>query len=177
MWSMYGQPWEDGIKISIPKRKFMAWAEKIKKVYHVDSTTYEMDLSNLIEESFFKPSISRVAYVEWDNSGKVVQIKCGDNTKNEVLKEIESPILTGLIKDAAWSYEKEIRLRVDLKDKSMDKKVAIEIPDEIIDTMIITTGPRFSKTILTDDFMGVSEIKKVFLPENLIMFIVINVGR
>ena len=148
----------------------MAWAEKIKKVYHVDSTTYEMDLSNLIEESFFKPSISRVAYVEWDNSGKVVQIKCGDNTKNEVLKEIESPILTGLIKDAAWSYEKEIRLRVDLKDKSMDKKVAIEIPDEIIDTMIITT-------ILTDDFMGVSEIKKVFLPENLIMFIVINVGR
>lgn len=160
MWSMYGQPWEDGIKISIPKKLFMTWVEKIKLVYHVDSATNDISLSAPLTETEFKPSISRVAYVEWNSSGKVTLIRCGENAKNDKLKDVDSPIFTGLIKDAAWSYEKEIRLRVDLNNVSSDKKVAIAIPDEILKSIVITTGPRFNKAISKTDLPGVSDIRE-----------------
>ena len=41
-------------------------------------------------------------------------------------------MLTGSIKDAAWSDEKEIRLRVDLNYEIADQKVAVDIPDDIM---------------------------------------------
>lgn len=160
MWSMYGQPWEDGVKISIPKKTFMKWVDKIKRVYHVDPNTYENIIESPIEENKFKPSISRVAYVEWDVNGDVSVIKCGEQAQNKLLKMIDKNVLTGLIKDAAWSYEKEIRLRVDLSEVTDDKKVAIDIPDEIIRSMIITTGPRFNGVISAKDYSEVADINE-----------------
>lgn len=159
MWSMYGQPWEDGVKISIPKKLFMTWADKIKHVYHVDSKTKETIYELPLEESEFKTSISRVAYVEWDANGNIMQIRCGDSAKNNLLKSVDTRMLTGLIKDVAWSYEKEIRLRVDLNYETVDKKVAVEIPDDIMKNIIITTGPRFDKTILNKEFGSVAAIR------------------
>lgn len=110
-------------------------------------------------EGDFKPSISRVAYVEWDASGKVVQIRCGENAKNDKMKNIDSSMLTGLIKDAAWSYEKEIRLRVDLSSEILDKRVAVDIPDDIMKNIIITTGLRFNKSISMGEFDDVTDVR------------------
>ena len=167
MWSMYGQPWENGVKISIPKKAFISWLDSISKVYHVNPKTNEIITSDPIESGQFKASISRVAYVEWDDEGNVVQIRCGENSRNNRLKEIESQFLTGLIKDAAWSYEKEIRLRVDLERRIDDKKVAIDIPDEIYKNMIITTGPRFDKLLSSHEFGGIAGIKKSIFTDKL----------
>lgn len=155
MWSMYGQPWEDGVKISIPKKIFSSWADKIKKVYYIDSETNEIITSTPLIEDDFNASISRVAYVEWDDNEKISAIHCGD-TENSILKDIDLPIFTGLIKDAAWSYEKEVRLRVDLNFKISDKKVAIDIPNEIMKSIVITTGPRFKNFIPDEE---VADIK------------------
>lgn len=159
MWSMYGQPWEAGIKISIPKKLFISWTDKIKHVFHVDNKTYDIITNLPLTEEEFKPSISRVAYVNWDNSGNVTQIRCGENAKNEKLKNIDSQMLTGLIKDAAWSYEKEIRLRVDLNYEIADQKVAVDIPDDIMKSIIITTGPRFNKNSSMEEFKGIEDIR------------------
>ena len=65
-----------------------------------------------------------------------------------------------LIKDAAWSYEKEIRLRVDLRNRIAGAQIAIEIPDEIMNSIVITTGPRFNKNISKDQFKDVAYIKE-----------------
>lgn len=159
MWSMYGQPWESGIKISIPKKLFVSWADKIKYVFHVKSDSNDIITTSPLTENEFKSSLSRVAYVEWDSSGNIIQIRCGENSKNEKLKNIDSQILTGLIKDAAWSYEKEIRLRVDLNNEIPDKKVAVDIPDDIMRSIIITTGPRFNKYTSIKEFDNVSDIR------------------
>lgn len=147
MWSMYGQPWEKGVKISIPKKKFMEWGKQIKTIYNVNPDTYEAILSEPISEESFSPSISRVAYVEWGDLGDVRVISCG-NAKNERLKKVDAQLLTGLIKDSAWSYEKEIRLRVDLKNKSKASRIAVAIPEDVIDSIVVTTGPRFDKKFL-----------------------------
>lgn len=159
MWSMYGQPWESGIKISIPKRLFVSWTDKIKRVFHVDTITQDIIVNSPFSENEFKPSISRVAYVEWDKDSNVAQIRCGDNAKNNKMRNIDSHMLTGLIKDAAWSYEKEIRLRVDLDRETPDKKVAIDIPEDIMRSIIITTGPRFNKTVSRKEFKDVEEVR------------------
>ena len=158
MWSMYGQPWEDGIKISIPKKFFVSWAEKIQRVYNVDSETHNNIMDSPLSEEKFKASISRVAYVKWDDSGHVVQIRCGDAAHNERIKSVDSPMFTGLIKDIAWSYEKEIRLRVDLSSAISGKKVAVDIPDDVMKSIIITTGPRFNKSI-GKEFGDISEVR------------------
>ena len=159
MWSMYGQPWEDGIKISIPKKIFVSWAEKIQRVYKVDSETHNIITDSPLSEDRFKASISRVAYVEWDDSGHVVQIRCGEAAHNERIKSVDSPMFTGLIKDIAWSYEKEIRLRVDLSSAISGKKVAVDIPDDVMKSIVITTGPRFNKPIKKTDFEKASYVK------------------
>ena len=145
MWSMYGQPWEKGVKISIPKRLFMDWLKQIKVIYKVDLNTYEPIMSNPINDEMFVASISRVAYVEWNKNGDVRTVSCGESAKNEKLKNVDTQILTGLIKDSAWSYEKEVRLRVDLKNEMDATRVAVSLPREILESIVITTGPRFAK--------------------------------
>lgn len=160
MWSMYGQPWHDGVRISIPKKTFMSWVDKIKRVYHVNQISYEVDGNNFVSDDAFKASISRVAYVEWNTDGNILQIRCGENAKNTRLIDVDSQILVGLIKDIAWSYEKEIRVRVDLGIESSDKNIAIDIPDEIIRSIVITTGPRFNTDISTTDFSEIMCIRK-----------------
>ncbi len=159
MWSMYGQPWEDGIKISIPKKIFVSWAEKIQRVFYVDSETHNVITNSPLSKDRFKASISRVAYVEWDDSGHVVQIRCGDNAHNDRIKSVDSPMFTGLIKDIAWSYEKEVRLRVDLSSAIPEKKVAIIIPDDIMKRIVITTGPRFRNYSKTKEFGNVPDVR------------------
>ena len=159
MWSMYGQPWEDGIKISIPKKTFVSWAEKIQRVFKVDSETHNIIADSPLSEDMFKASISRVAYVEWDDSVHVFQIRCGENAHNERIKSVDSPMFTGLINDNAWSYEKEVRLRVDLSSAIPGKKVAVIIPDDVLDSIVITTGPRFNKPIKIKEFRNVSDVR------------------
>ncbi len=159
MWSMYGQPWEAGIKISIPKKLFLKWKSQINEVFYVDPNTNQISYSNPLGLDMYKSSITRVAYFELDKLGKVQQIRCGENARNTQIKSVDSPVLAGYIKDIAWSYEKEIRLRIDLKTKCDKKNVAVPIPDEIVNNMIITTSPRFDQKINPKDFDGVADIK------------------
>ncbi len=155
MWSMYGQPWNQGVRISIPRKNFIKWIDSISEVKLVDKGNKSMLTG-------FKPSISRVAYVESSEDGSINNIKCGEAKPNKNIKNIDSPLLAGYVKDSAWSYEKEIRLRVDL-DKSVNdagERVAVKIPDEIFEEMIITTGPRFPENYDLSDIKKNHEIRK-----------------
>ena len=61
------------------------------------------------------------------------------NIKNAV----RIPELTGYIKDMAWSYEKEIRIKAEFENVRNIKRVAIPLTDEVIDAMTITASPLF----------------------------------
>ena len=153
MWSMYGQPWNKGVKISILKSDFMNWVKNIREIYKVDSKTYEPIMSSPIKDEIFIPSFSRVAYVEWNEKGDVKTISCGESAKNQKLKNVNAQILTGMIKDAAWSYEKEIRLRVDLTKEIDSERIAVKLPKEILESIVITTGPRFDNYLIRKEFV------------------------
>lgn len=167
MWSMYGQPWEQGIKLSIPKKRFIEWAGQISEVFNVDPKTRETILVNPISKGNYKASISRVAYVQWGENSEVKMISCGERSKNEIIKHVDTKLLSGLIKDAAWAYEKEIRLRVDLIQKTGVEKVAVNIPKEILNEIVVTTGPRFENGILSRSIIRKHKMEKSIYDKKL----------
>lgn len=69
---------------------------------------------------------------------------CG-KAENKLLKNTPHlPDLVGYIKDMAWEYEREVRVLA-IVDKSIRcDRLAIELPDDLIDSIEIVAGPRFS---------------------------------
>ena len=149
MWSMYAQPWEDGIMISIPVKTFKQWMKEIKKVYRADLRTKKADREDFVYLNKARVTAARVAYISQNRSGEIQSLTCG-GAKNECLKPDPKmdPSLVGYIKDEAWSYEKEVRLRVDLGAGIAYKGVAVDVPDYVVDAMVITKGPRFEGELL-----------------------------
>lgn len=147
MWSMYAQPWEDGVMISIPVKVFKQWIRDIKVVYSADPRTKKVDRDTFVYLDQAKVSVTRVAYTDQGANDEIENINCGGAT-NYIFKLIDDLSLIGYIKDDAWSYEKEVRLRVDLGHGIHYKAVAIDVPEYVIDSMIITKGPRFDGNLM-----------------------------
>ena len=144
MWSMYAQPWDKGVMISIPTNLFKKWARETEYVYRADPETKKTDENDRLDKNTAKISIGRVAYTDYEYNTKDNKacISCGDAKNHNFTDLYHYDALIGLIKDEAWSYEKEIRLRVDLKDVNNFKGVSLKIPEYILKAIIITLGPR-----------------------------------
>lgn len=144
MWSMYAQPWSSGIKVAIDTKVFKAWIKKTKIIYKANSETFEVD-ENIVFEvgKTAKVKFSAVAYSDFELLNKTECIHVGSAINKKLKKATGIQLLAGYIKNDAWDYEKEIRLRVEL-DKSIDcDAVAIKLSQEIIDAITIVKGPRF----------------------------------
>lgn len=145
MWSMYAQPWEEGVKVSIPIEAFKEWVESIKEVYPIVAKAKKGTPFPITEAPI---SIVRVAYADIDSS--VMCIKCAEKENKTFGDPYCYPSLAGYIKDTAWDYEKEIRLRVDWPEDSSFENVAVKVPESVLSKIEICKGPRYSgKEILT----------------------------
>ena len=145
MWSLYSRPWSDGISIRIDKDTFLDWIYKVEKVYTLnhDGNYQEVDGGRI--------SIVRVAYTNelTKNSAEKISIRCGveENTHIDNIFAEDNDYSTGqfagVIKDLAWSYENEVRIRIDF-DREVDVEgVYIDVPDFVIEKLVITAGPLF----------------------------------
>ena len=141
------QPWEEGILIRIPIEKMKEWNNSNPSIYSADSKEHKaikkLDNAQLTFHS--------VAYTNADSKefGEQEILKCGDKDNmqfNDIHRYRE---LAGYIKDMAWSYEKEIRLRVDAPDIETYDAVMLDIPQDIIDSFHFVTGPRFAGNLLS----------------------------
>lgn len=166
MWSMYAQPWEDGVMISIPAKEFKRWIKDIKKVYSADPKTKNPDKNTFVYTDKAKIFVARVAYTNQGKHGEIENITCG-RAQNDILKSIYDSSLIGYIKDDAWSYEQEVRLRVDLGTDIHYTGVAIDVPDYVIDSMVITKGPRFNGDLME---RLKTEINRVIRTESSLFF-------
>lgn len=145
MWSMYAQPWEQGVKVSITKKAIRAWIDSIDKIFYADPKTYFVDEKKYYDVSKrTKPYLAAVAYTNFEdkNADEEELLSCGE-AHNTVLHNIYSnPELVGFIKNSAWDYEKEIRLRID-SDINYPA-LALKITEDLISGITITKGPRFT---------------------------------
>lgn len=148
MWSMYAQPWERGVKISIPLKAMKELIEELKSqsntkvflesaIFNRNIGRYEFGGENIT--SACEVSLPRVAYKDGDT------ITC--TGRNDRITRLGNPYLfpelSGYIKDTAWSYEKEVRLRIDLPDNCEYDAAYLHLSDEFLRQITITTGPFF----------------------------------
>ncbi len=152
MWSMYAQPWESGVMVAIPINVFKNWVRNIDKVYKANPKTKQIDWSTYINREKLDLFISNIAYCNTDRLGEDnVEITTCGNASNYILRDVANAHeLIGYVKNEAWSYEKEVRLRVDLKDNYELDGLSLPVPDEVINSMIVTKGPRFQGDLLSE---------------------------
>ena len=151
MWSQYAQPWDDGIRLSISAEKVKEWLNSITVINSANPITKETDGLFRLENSRFIKSIHMVAYTNEDDindTKEKLTISVG-NAKNDKLEKLNGEEkLCGYDKNVAWSYEKEIRFRIQIeneKDNTSSNKIRgirIAIPDDVIKSIVIMKGPR-----------------------------------
>lgn len=146
MWSMYAQPWEDGVFVRIPVAIFKKWIRNTKIIYTVLCPENQKPI---IEKSPIPDkdlSVVRVAYTNSDSvQDKSEEILICGKAENNLLKNAPHlPDLVGYIKDMAWEYEHEVRVLAAVDKSIACDGLAIELPDDLIDSMEIVAGPRFS---------------------------------
>ena len=141
MWSMYAQPWEDGVLLRIPVEKFKAWIKSGCKIYDADKKTKAAGA--VIKDA--KLSFHAVAYTNAESKDKTEPeiLTCGTHQNGHFKNIPEQPTLKGYIKDSAWAYENEYRIRVETDPKESHDAVAIDIPKDVLDSFEYITGPRF----------------------------------
>ncbi len=145
MWSMYAQPWESGVKIAIPSKTAREWIAKTPIVYEISTQTFQKTgRTARLGEGELK--LSAVAYTngfEMTPPGKF-KIMWSNQTNEHIsnLRQYQRE-LTGYMKDQAWAYEKEIRIMADFPNLNGFQRVGIDVPDFVINAMILTPSPLF----------------------------------
>lgn len=146
MWGMYAQPWREGVKISIPKDALKRWVKETKELIEISQDTKQPTGRVISDTDAFKIWMSAVAYSNFDGlnlKGDEEILRCGGQ-ENKILKKVpHQPDLTGYIKDMAWSYEREVRVKTQFDNSAGFERVAIRMPDYIIESMVITPSPLF----------------------------------
>ena len=147
MWSMYAQPWEEGVMVSIPT---IAVKKLINDTEFVIAADYNEKTGRYVPSKTEIPSkdilsLSRVAYYD----GLYITCTGRDDRNMHFGNPYKIAELTGYIKDSAWDYEKEVRLRVDIPSQYNYNAAFIKLTEDYLNQISITSGPRFAGNVLT----------------------------
>lgn len=158
MWGLYGLPWEDAIRIAIPRAEMVKWLESIALPGGVDVK----DCCDIKP----KVSLADIVYVEGKRGSTNLSLYCHNEslkTDNIVgLNDVGSASeMTGYIKNYAWHYENEVRIKVELPQAIKGEKICVKIPDSMINAMNITTGPCFERKINDNVFNFLNQQGKI----------------
>lgn len=140
MWGLYGQPAQDAVRIEIPRDAMNRWISSVKQVYLWDG-----QVVGPIDAGI---TLTDIVYVSGESGSSKLQLTHRDRTmwttdKPDLYGVDVDRKMTGYIKNYAWHYENEVRLRVELPESTGMEKIAIEIPDEVLNSMKIMKGPSF----------------------------------
>ncbi len=143
MWGLYGLPWEDAVRICIPKDAMNQWVASIDDVgvwrnNRIVGRIHGADIS-----------LNDVVYVSGQSESPDLRLtRAGKHAstvnKPGLLNVDRTPQMTGYIKNYAWSYENEVRLRIHVPHDLGSEKICIKIPPEVLDAISVTIGPSFS---------------------------------
>lgn len=151
MWGMYAQPWREGVKISIPKEILRRWVNETSELIEISQESKQPTGRKISDKGAFRVWISTVAYSNFEGletKSMAETLRCGLQ-ENRILKNApRRPELTGYIKDMAWSYEKEVRVKAHFNNEMGFERIAIKMPEYVIDSLVITPSPLFEGNII-----------------------------
>lgn len=144
MWGLYGLPWWDAVRLCIPKDKMNEWINGIMGIKLFENGR------DLDYRGDFDASLNDIVYVM--GKKETDSLRLTHNTRSITVSKTcplygidKSEKMTGYIKNHAWQYENEVRLRIRLAYDTCYEKISIIIPDEVVDSITITTGPYFKQ--------------------------------
>jgi hypothetical protein len=145
MWSMYSQPWEDGVLLMIPKGEVQNWIKNVDEIFEISCKDYKPTGKSVKISATNNLFLSSVAYSNCDNPETDENKKITWSTvENIAIKNAtQIPELTGYIKNSAWDYEREIRIKATLEDGHGFQRTAIKTPRNMLDSIEIVAGPLF----------------------------------
>ena len=162
MWAVYSQPWEDGVKLSFKTKDVKELVENLKEIYIVDENE-KLTGETIKNDDDEKCFISAVAYTNTDfkeeNEKEEVIWNTVENKKMHLVSKQSD--LTGYIKDEAWAYEREVRIKKIFNDRANYHRIALDI-SSLFENMIIETGPLFKgelKQRMERDLEGFNNIE------------------
>lgn len=146
MWGLYGLPWSEAVRISLPRKAMNEWINNSDQIYSVVFKEKIMSRIPLSED--FQINLADVIYIEGEKNNDSYKLKYRRNSFNlsekpELVSVNNHPKITGYIKNVAWEYENEVRIRICLDTQTDDERLAIPIADTIIEKMTIMAGPYF----------------------------------
>lgn len=149
MWALYGRPWADGLSITIRNDDFRRWMNEIRTVYYFDGHDYQIlpDAELSVVQVVYTNELSKgseepsVLVCNGQQNRKVAGIFSMEADAHDDL--YDPTTFAGAVKDVAWSYENEIRIRCDVKGDYVPDKLFIDVPDYVVHNIIITSGPLF----------------------------------
>lgn len=138
MWGLYGLPWRDAVRLTIKKDKMNKWIDSIHEIRLFE---------NGKTESFrdrFEVSLNDVVYASGVDGDPIKFIYRGRNLNTQLPPGADKAReMTGYVKNCAWQYENEVRLRIRLNHDTGFEKIQVSVPEEVIDSIVVTTGPYF----------------------------------
>ncbi len=142
MWGLYGLPRKDAIRICIPKSEMLKWYNSIEEFFVWD----ENQVTDTVNE--FNKSLTDIVYIQGrKNDSSFTLTHSFDNAtkqnRDQFYKLDEMPEMTGYIKNYAWRYENEVRLKIKSDVYLGSEKICLQLPQSLIDSISITTGPGF----------------------------------
>lgn len=147
MWSMYSQPWEEGVLIRIPIKEMKKWVKGNPLIYEANA---DKQAVRKIKEATM--ILHHVVYTNAESmeDNEEETHYCGDEKNVRLTNIYDYKELAGYVKNIAWEYEKEIRLRVEVPVDEKCSVVLIDIPKEVLDSFEFITGPRYNKNLLAE---------------------------
>lgn len=143
MWSMYSQPWEKGILLVIPKKEVQNWIKNVDEILEISCKDYKPTGKSVKISADNKLFLSSVAYSNCDNPEAEEKNTWSTVVNTEIKGAAHIPELTGYIKDSAWDYEREIRIKATLEAGHGFQRTAIEVPERLLASIEIIAGPLF----------------------------------
>ena len=148
MWTLYGKPKTDAIRISFRLQSFL---DLLNNPTFKDNEKNDIDLDKI--DDIYSTDIF---YAKGNNEDedpvfqrhidKKIQIFSGDKKLFDYLKDFN---FTGCVKNYSWNYENEVRIITRIKEdyEELYQKDAIflNIPNHLINSFFITYGPSFTR--------------------------------
>jgi hypothetical protein len=152
IWGLYSLPWEDAVRITIPNRAMCSWIQRKPTIYGItDDDSYNYVPINPSSVELKLTDVAYISDVRGTGNGTIKwydkRISLKDNPNLRYISN--NPIITGYIKNDAWSYENEVRIHAQFNNYSGYKKIAIKIPDDVINSIEIKAGPWMKDDIKT----------------------------
>ena len=150
MWLLYGKPKTDAVRITISNQTFMGLLQSNCKLKDNGDNIPKDKIEILSSDVFYAKCNDSDLNIEQDfdfqyHNNKKIKF----NINGKLFYFLKNKEFTGCVKNYAWHYEDEVRLiaRVDKEFDLIKQKecIYLSIPDDLLNTFIITTGPNFTK--------------------------------